>query len=141
MAAIYQWIENGIVYQVLTTTPYPIEAIEYAQISFDLGPDCSMTSIPGDSGDHSFSFNDAEMTAVRLDLPQVSDSGDHSFSLNDAEMTAIRLDLPEVADSGDHSFSLNDADMKRRRIDALVPDEGLDISFTLDTSNCSMTDA
>ena len=79
MAAIYQWLISGTEAMTVTTTPYPIEAIEYVQISCDLDQLSRMDDIPFDSADLSFLLVNAGMKEVRLDMDLVTDSIDISF--------------------------------------------------------------
>lgn len=139
MAAIYQWSESDV--QELTTTLYPLEAVEELVFTADLDA-AFMVTVPGDAADiHSAEVISVSKLSILLDLPLEEDSIDiHATTVVSVSKLQILIDLPLQEDAMDiYTTSVIDVTKAMVLVTAYSPDHGLVFTADVDTANCSMT--
>lgn len=137
MAAIYQWFPTGQL-MFLTTTPYPIEALDSFDFSvtLDLG---GMYLIPNEGFD-------STMTMMSMDLRQILKTTGPYYEAFDSTMTMMSMDLKQILkttgpyyEAFDSTMTFLSMDLVAKLVTIDTPDEGMAVSITLSTSDCSMT--
>jgi hypothetical protein len=139
MAAIYQWIVDDDVY--ITSTPYPIVDIEYADISVafftgDMGP------LPTEI----YTFEDISLESgllakILFDTgPTEEDYEVENIQLVSGSLISALISLdPEDEIYTFETIVMLDGSMEKKLIVVESPDEQIDIAAAPIASDCSMT--
>jgi hypothetical protein len=139
MAAIYMWFVNGVQYEVLTTTPYPIEVIEKLQFAFNIHNDCSMSPLPGEAIDFSYSLTGGSLNTILLTAGPYYEAIDFSYSLTGGLLNTILLTAGPYYEAIDFSYELLGGSLISLLVTVDTPDEKLQLVLDVVPSGCSMT--
>jgi hypothetical protein len=123
---------------LLTTPPYPLEQIEYMELSCTLSGG-SMDLIRSDSVDASFVPLDGTMYAIQNDLTAPNDEVDWDFLPLNGTMTTILNDIDVGNDELDWDFQPLNGTLEELLVTIRAPDEAIEFACTLRDGECSMT--
>lgn len=124
--------------QVVTTTPYPIEAVEGAEFSVDLHSGI-MQPIVQDQFTHEGDIDDWTLTDIRIESGPHDDSFTHTGDIEDWILTDILITTGPHDDDFKHEGDLIAWVMEDKLVTATAPPEGAEFLIACDESNCTMT--
>ena len=124
---------------VITTTLYPIEAIEQLQLAADINDDCALSSIPLEQHQTS-----SDLLAVRMPQILISYGPDDEQHEISSDVLAIRMPLILLSYGPDDEQHQNSADllairMPLKLVTVDTPDEKLQLALDVTPSDCSLT--
>ena len=134
MAAIYQWFETDI--QYLTTTLYPVEAID--GMSLSLEPiEGSMRLVPDEHLKMSASFISGDLVQVYQVTGPYDEQLEMSATFISGDLVQVYLSTGPYDEQLEMSATFISGDLQRGLIYATMPDDGL--GFILECVAGSMT--
>ena len=136
MAAIYQWL--GRTYQLLTTTLYPIEAVE--SLSFD-GDITYGSMSPVQSEAYATDGDVISATLIQLLLEYGPDTEEYATDGDVISATLIQLLLEYGPDAEAYRTDgdVISATLELKLVEVDTPDEELQFDGDIKPSGCSMT--
>ena len=132
MAAIYQWLEDGVVYTVLTTTLYPVEASDGVSFGVTLGAGI-LRQIPYTTYSITTTPLDSEMTTILVDLT-VPDT-EYSITTTPLNSEMITILNDRTPNPTEYSITTTPLDgvMDTQLVTVQAPPRGAEFSIRMGT--------
>lgn len=123
---------------LLTTPPYPLEQIEYLELSCNLTSG-SMDLVPTDEVDTDFAPTGGTMPQILNDRTVGPDEVDTDFAPTGGTMPQILNDIDVGPDEVDTDFAPTGGTLDELLVTIHTPDEAIQWNCTLRDGECSMT--